>query len=45
MIGTCDNLLESLVIGTCENFRSPTCDNYLWKKVTCENTWDHLAEW
>ena len=44
MIGTCDNLLESLVIGTCDSFSIPN----LWQlfvKVTCENTCDNLIEW
>ena len=44
MVGTCDNLLESLVIGTCDNFLSPTCDHCVWKG-TCENTCDNLIEW
>ena len=44
MIGACDNLLESLVIGTCDNLLSPTCDNF-FVKVTWENTCDNLIEW
>ena len=43
MIGTCENWVESLVIGTCDNFYPNLWS--LFAKVTCENTCDNSIEW